>query len=164
MVRMHDLVQSFLVSHTTRERFDRCSRTSETRPAVGPALLEKVFETASLGSCVEKLSSIGIVEVDFTCCRLGFSNKGRLFKISSGLGIMSIEIADAIGRATATFPAKILLNWNLIVVVIVVVDDGRETKECVRRVISNVVPLNNKHTASMTSVNTPRMCRELSST
>jgi hypothetical protein len=63
-------------------RFDVCSRTSETRPAVGPALLEKVFETASLGSGVEQLSRIGIVKIDFTCFRLGVINKGGIFKIA----------------------------------------------------------------------------------
>jgi hypothetical protein len=49
---------------------------------VGPALLEKVFETASLGSGVEQLSRIGIVKIDFTCFRLGVINKGGIFKIA----------------------------------------------------------------------------------
>jgi hypothetical protein len=104
---------------------------------VGPALLEKIVETASLGSGIEQLSGIGIVKIDFPCCRLGFSYEGGLFKRSPGLGIVSVEIADAIGRVTATFPAKILLDRNLdhnTVVIVVVVVDGRETKECMRRV------------------------------
>jgi hypothetical protein len=139
-------VQPLLASHRARERFDRCSRTSETRPAVGPALLEKVFETASLGSSIEQLSRIGIVEIDFTFCRLGVINKGGLFKVSPVLGIMPVEVADAISSVSVAFPAKILLDWNLIVVIIVVVD-GRETKEWMRTVkkseqvrVSRVVP------------------------
>jgi hypothetical protein len=101
---------------------------------VGPALLEKVIETASLGSGIEQLSRIGIVKIDFTCFRLGIINKRGLFKISPVLGIMSIEVADAISRVSIAIPTKILLDWNLIVVVIVIVDDGRETKECMRKV------------------------------
>jgi hypothetical protein len=49
---------------------------------------------------------------------------------------VTVEIADAIGRVSVAFPAKILLDWNLIavVIVVVVVVDGIETKECMRRV------------------------------
>jgi hypothetical protein len=103
------------------------SRTSETRPPVGPALLEKVFETASLGSGIEQLSRIGIVKIDFTCFRFGVFNKLGLFKISRVFSVMTIEIADAIGRVSIAFPAKILLDRNLIEIV-AIIDVGEEGK------------------------------------
>jgi hypothetical protein len=49
---------------------------------VVPALLEKVFETASLGSSVEQLSRIGIVKIDFACSCLGVIDEGGIFKIA----------------------------------------------------------------------------------
>jgi hypothetical protein len=53
-------------------------------------------------------------------------------------GVVTVEITDAIGRVSVAFPAKIMLDWNLIaveiVVVVVVVVEGRETKERMRRV------------------------------
>ena len=91
------------------------SRTSETRPAVGPTLLKKVLETASLGSGIEQLSRVGIVEIDFTCFRLGVINKGGLFKITRVFGVMAVVVADTICRVSVAFPAKILLDRNLIV-------------------------------------------------
>jgi hypothetical protein len=102
------------------------SRTSETRPAVGPTLLKKVLETASFGSGIEQLSRIGIVKVDFTCFRLGVINKGSLFKVAAVFGIVAVVVADAIGRVSVAFPAKILLNRNLIMVVIVVAGKRRD--------------------------------------
>lgn len=90
---------------------------------MGPALLEKVIETASLGGGIEELSRIGIIEIDFTCFGFGVINKGSLFKIPAVLGIVTVEIADTIGRVSVAFPAKILLDRNLIVIV------GKETKD-----------------------------------
>jgi hypothetical protein len=105
-------------------RYMLSSRTSETRPAVGPTLLKKVLETASLGSGIEQLSRIGIVEIDFTCFRLGVINKGGLLKVAAVLGVVTVVVADAIGRVSVAFPAKILLDRNLKVIVVV----GEETK------------------------------------
>jgi hypothetical protein len=115
---------SFLVSHNVEQEnisIDLSSRTSETRPAVGPALLEKVIETASLGGGIEQLSRIGIVKIDFTCFRLGIINKAGLFKIPRVFSVMAIEIADAIGRVSIAIPAKILLDRNLIEIVVIIV-------------------------------------------
>jgi hypothetical protein len=88
---------------------------AERRPSVGPALLKKVFETAPLWRRVKQLSRIRIEKIDFTCFRLGVINKGGLFKIAAVLGVVTVEIADAIGRVSVAFPAKILLDRNLIV-------------------------------------------------
>jgi hypothetical protein len=104
------------------------SRTSETRPAVGPTLLKKVLETASLGSGIEQLSRIGIVKIDFTSFRLGVINEGGLFKITRVFGVMAVVVADAIGRVSVAFPAKILLNRNLLVVIVVVGRRRRDEK------------------------------------
>jgi hypothetical protein len=103
------------------------SRTSETGPAVGPTLLKKVLETASLGSGIEQLSSIGIVEIDFTCFRLGVINKGSLFKVAAVFGVMAVVVADAIGRVSIAFPAKILLNRNLMVVIVVAREETKNS-------------------------------------
>jgi hypothetical protein len=101
------------------------SRTSETRPAVGPTLLKKVLETASLGSGIEQLSRIGIVEIDFACFRLDVIDKGSLFKIAAVFSIVTVKVADAIARVSVAVPAKVLLDRNLMVVIVV---DGEETK------------------------------------
>jgi hypothetical protein len=82
---------------------------------VVPTLLEKVFHTPSLGCGKEQFSGIGVVEFDFTSLRLDVLNKCRVFEITVVLGVVAVHIADAIGRVSAAFPAKILLDRNLVV-------------------------------------------------
>jgi hypothetical protein len=49
--------------------------------------------------------------------RLGVLNKFRLFEIAAVLGVVTVEIADAIRRVSVAVPAKILLDRNLVIVV-----------------------------------------------
>lgn len=79
---------------------------------MGPALDQKLFEGPATGCHKERLSRVGIVKGNLTLLA-AFSrilDKGCLFKITAVLGVVTIEIADTIGRVLVTSPSQIVLN------------------------------------------------------
>ena len=83
---------------------------SKTGPSVSSTLDQELFHGSTLGSSEQQLSGIGIVEVNWPGCVLGFLVECSLFKVSRVFSVMSIMIADLICLLSVASPPKIGLN------------------------------------------------------
>eukprot|EP00631_Chrysoreinhardia_giraudii_P002521 CAMPEP_0197416436 /NCGR_PEP_ID=MMETSP1170-20131217/2744_1 /TAXON_ID=54406 /ORGANISM="Sarcinochrysis sp, Strain CCMP770" /LENGTH=271 /DNA_ID=CAMNT_0042943331 /DNA_START=113 /DNA_END=925 /DNA_ORIENTATION=+ len=82
---------------------------AEGGPAVRLGLLDKVFPAAVLGGGEEELAGVGVVKLDFGAAVLVLE-EGRRLPVAGELGVVAVEVADAIGGSDVAVPAKALLD------------------------------------------------------
>jgi hypothetical protein len=81
---------------------------AKTGPTVRSTFHQELLQRATFGCRKEQLAGIGIIKVDFAHRRRLLGNildEGGLFKVTRVFGIVSIKVANAIGRVAIAIPA-----------------------------------------------------------
>jgi hypothetical protein len=83
------------------------------RPTVGTTFHQKVLQGSSTRRHEERLSRVGIVKGNFFTSILGLLDKLCGFKVATVFGVVTVKVANAIGRRGVAFPPEIVLNGSV---------------------------------------------------